>query len=184
MRMALQSADRIAAKVVAELRPYCDLIEVAGSIRRQRSDVGDIDIVVQTKPGQTEAMKARCRVKCRVVKDGPQTFIVMLPLPKPASAADAHFWVPEVQIDLWIASPPTHDLLDTRPGNFGSLLLFRTGSKEWNIRLLEAAKRRGLAWNPYLGVIDGDGRLIAHRSEQEICEAIGVQWLPPELRDR
>lgn len=164
----------MAEKIKAELAPMCDLIEIAGSIRRQRAEVGDIDLVVLPRAGQLGAIKDRCRRSCRVITDGEQNFICNLRL-APGR---------EFQLDIFFARPAVKDLLQTVPGNFGSLLLCRTGSKEHNIFMVEHAKRLGLVWRPYAGVFDGDGYCLAAESEPEIFKALDLEFVPPERRER
>ena len=76
------------------------------------------------------------------------------------------------------------DLLNTAPDNFGTLLLCRTGSKEHNIFLVEHAKRLNLRWNPYRGVIDGAGNVLASETEEDIFKALDLPWIQPEDRER
>lgn len=59
--MKLERATIIADKVVTALRPLCERIEIAGSVRRARPEVNDVDLVLLPRPGQTAAIKARCR---------------------------------------------------------------------------------------------------------------------------
>lgn len=172
--MNLLSAANLGSKIIAHLAPMCDRIEVAGSIRRGRLEVGDIDLVILPKPGQFAAIKARCKEKCRVITDGDQNFISALRL-SPGN---------EFQLDIFFARPACRDLLQYIPGNFGSLLLCRTGSKEHNILLVEHAKRMGLVWRPYAGVFDGYGRCLAAESEAEIFQSLDLEFVPPERRER
>ena len=168
----LDKADRLAAKIVKELAPFCDQIEVAGSIRRRRPFVNDIDLVVLPKRGQEEKLRERCRLNATVIRTGPQMMELRLGLGITQS----------YQVDLWIAHPPAEDLLAKAPTNFGSLLLCRTGSKEHNIWLVTHAKLKGLKWNPHHGVFSGD-HLIASATEAEIFAALDLPFIKPEERE-
>lgn len=168
-RRALNLAEQIATA----LTPLCERIEIAGSIRRARPEVNDIDLVILPRPGQLQAIKDRCRVRCAAVTDGPQNCIFRLPL-------DVHS---DIQLDLFFARPASRDLLASAPGNFGSLLLCRTGSKEHNIFLIEHAKRLGRVWKPYEGVFAGD-TCWAAEEESEIFTALDLPWINPEERER
>lgn len=172
--MKLERATVIAHKIVAALQPLCERIEIAGSVRRARPEVNDIDLVLLPRPGQTAAIKARCRERCAQVSDGDQNSIFRLQLPD----------LTQLQIDLFFARPASADLFDTTPGNFGSILLCRTGSKEHNIWIVEHAKRLALEWSPYRGVVDAAGRVIASETEAEIFRALDLNFIPPEGRER
>lgn len=174
----LQFAEKLAAKIAAELTPFCERIEIAGSIRRRRPHVGDIDLVVLPKAGQLEALKERCKRTTTVITDGDQNLIVQL---KTTGSEP-------LQLDIFIAKLETREMFDVTPTNFGSLLLCRTGSVAHNIYLVQHAKTLGLVWNPYHGVFgpgpNGRTRLIASATEAEIFAALKLELIPPERRER
>lgn len=175
MSLPLNTAERFAIKIKSELSPFCDRIEIAGSIRRRRPVVNDIDLVVLPKAGREAALRERCTRNARRVQvDGSVTLIVYLPYP-PAG--------PEgLQLDIWIANQPTRDLFGGTPTNFGSLLLMRTGSREHNIHLICVAEKLGLKWNPYHGVFSGR-QCVARETEEDIFRALGLAFVPPERRE-
>lgn len=174
--MKASEAIKIAELIKAQLAPMCERIEIAGSIRRGRPEVNDIDLVILPKAGQLDAIKARCEKKCQVVKDGPQNYIVRLPKGGHSGS--------EFQLDIFIARSQQRDLLQTVPGNWGSLLLCRTGSTAHNIFLVEHAKSRGFTWHPYDGVKDGDGYVIASETEEDIFDMLALKFVPPANRER
>lgn len=170
-RMPLSKALAVAERVRDGLAPLCTRIEIAGSVRRRRPDCGDIDIVLET--ADRAAVEARIQQRCRIEKNGPQYLVALM--------EDG------TQLDLWFAHGPTMpaDMFATEPepGNFGSLLLCRTGSAAHNIHMVEMAKKAGLRWHPHRGVMKGD-RVIAAETEQEIFRAVGMLYVPPERRER
>jgi DNA polymerase (family 10) len=172
--MKATAAWPLAESVKKILAPYCDQIEIAGSLRRGRDWVNDIDLVVLPKEGQLEPLRARCKQRAKVVLDGQQNLIVELD-----NRAGG-----KLQVDIFIAHPEQRDLLETKPTNFGSLLLCRTGSKDHNIYLVEHAKRLGLTWNPYHGMFASDGSLLASATEEDIFRVLQVAFIPPALRER
>ena len=118
---------------------------------------------------------AELRLRQRVLKrgpevltDGPQTLEVRL-----------HNGV---RLDIWFARSSDSGLFEEIPGNFGSILLCRTGSLAHNIRLVETAKAKGLRWHPHNGVYRGE-ELIASATEREIFDALGLAFTPPEERE-
>lgn len=170
MQMPIAKAQAHADRIVSELAPMCERIEIAGSIRRRRPFVGDIDLVILPKAGQLQSIKQRClRSQPQVLLDGEQNFVLLLG--------------GNVQLDIFFARGPVPDLIAPKPGNFGSLLICRTGSKDHNIWLVQKAWPQGCRWLPYEGV-QRDGRIIAGETEEEIFTALGLSYLPPERRER
>lgn len=181
--MKLEPARRLAELIRGILAPFCEKLEIAGSIRRQRPEVSDIDFVVLPKYGHLAGLKARCQRRCRVVKDGEQNYIVAMPISAAQREQLGHSgW--EVQIDIFIAHAGKRDLLQSIPSNYGSLLLCRTGSTAHNIWIVERAKANYMTWKPYEGVFDPEGYCVAAETEEEIFRMIGVDWLAPERRER
>ncbi|HEU5360618.1 MAG TPA: DNA polymerase/3'-5' exonuclease PolX, partial [Candidatus Deferrimicrobiaceae bacterium] len=75
------------------------------------------------------------------------------------------------------------DLRVVEEASFGAALQYFTGSKEHNIKLREMGSRRGLKINEYGVFRESDGRRIGGRSEEEIYKALGLPFIPPELRE-
>lgn len=117
--------------------------------------VGDVDIVVLGNDLSS------------IANDGPVKVIV-------EGADKLSLDLDGLQIDLYYAE---EDYL-------GAMLLFLTGSKAFNIRQRALAKRRGFRLNQY-GLWTQDGEtLVASRTEEEIFTALGMEFLPPEERER
>lgn len=182
----------LAERIQRELAEYCLKCEIAGSIRRARPEVNDIDLVILPKPGATQLIKARCKLRCRVITDGDQNFIVALNL----FDDSAQMRKIDFQLDIFFAHNGVDDLLAPQPTNYGSILLSRTGSKDHNKKLCTIAKQRDMAWKPYIGLFAGGewvfrgqeseyegGTLIASETEEKIFEALGLKWIPPVLRE-
>lgn len=165
----LALAIKTAGQVCASLDPICQRIVVAGSIRRRRPYVNDIDLVILPKPGQVSALQARCRQRCLAVREGDSLCTYRM---------DSG-----TQIDIFIARRRESDLLTTTPGNFGSVLLCRTGSAAHNIHMVARAKALGLEWSPRDGVRDSSGRIIASEEETDIFQAIKMDWIDPQDRE-
>ncbi len=186
----LQFAEKLAAKIAAELTPFCDQVEIAGSIRRRRPFVSDIDFVVLPKPGQLDALRERCKRNAKVIINGNQNLIVELTLAGGHDPQNINRTLPhqKIQVDIFIAQPETREMFDATPTNFGSLLLCRTGSVAHNIYLIEHAKALGLVWNPYHGVFGriglGKPKCLASATEAEIFSALKLDFIPPERRER
>ena len=165
--LPLEKALKYAEQIVEQLRPYCELIEIAGSIRRGCPMVGDIDIVCL--PSNRQAVRERVlKSNPKIIQNGDTTIEVLLKN--------------KVRLDVWMASHKEPSLFEPQGSNWGSLLLVRTGSKQHNIRLLGRAEAMGLRWNTYHGVYDYRGNCIACSTEVEIFDALKLPYVLPEER--
>ena len=158
--MRLEEARAIAGRIKKVLTPHCDRAEIAGSIRRAKPIVNDIDIVLVEKPEATLLMSSLLFNIGIVKLNGPE--IKRLYLPED-----------NINVDIYIATPAT----------WAMLLLIRTGSKENNIRLCGLA--RGKGWHLKAsgeGLFDEVGNRIAGDTEESIYQALGIPYQEPEER--
>ena len=138
---------------------YVFRVEVAGSIRRRKETVGDIDILVTTnKPNEVMDYFIGIDLVDDVVVKGPTKSTVRLK---------------ENGIDV--------DLRAFEDEIFGSALMYFTGSKETNVELRRIAIAKGLKLSEY-GIFKGD-KLLSGRTEEEIFKTLGMEYIEPELRE-
>ena len=162
-RLPLAIALPAAEEVTRQLRRLKSVPEIApaGSIRRWNETTGDIDILVASTDPQMvmQAFTSLPLVK-RVLGSGDTRSSIVT--------------VADVQIDLRVVPPES----------WGAALQYFTGSKEHNVKLRAMAIRKGLKLNEY-GVfpIDDESRNLASRTEEEVYAAVGLPWIPPELRE-
>jgi DNA polymerase (family 10) len=139
--------------------PAAVRVEVAGSYRRGRESVGDLDLLVATtEPSsvlvafaalpQVEHVLLRGDTKCSVVIDG-------------------------LQVDCRAVAPE----------QFGAAWQYFTGSQAHNIRLRGMALRLGLTLNEYGVFRVDDGTRVAGETEEDVYAVLGLNWIPPELRE-
>ncbi len=154
-------------KAAAELIPYLsetggiEQIAAAGSLRRGKDTIGDLDLLV-TGPGAAGALD-------RFVQH-PKAHSV---LGKGPNKASIQYGLDGLQVDLR-ALP--HE-------SYGAAMQYFTGSKEHNILLRSRALKLGLTLNEYgLVRLDNEQR-VAGETEEEVYGALGLQWIPPELRE-
>jgi len=152
-----------AQAVVEALRtvPGVEAVSLAGSLRRMRETIADIDIVVAT-PSPEPVMDRFVGLPQvgRVLARGTTLSSVLL-------GGDG------VQCDVRAVDP----------ASFGAALQYFTGSKDHSVRLREMAVRRGLRINEY-GVfrVEGDHK-VGGATEAEVYHALGLAWIPPEIRE-
>jgi len=159
--LRLEEASVLAHDIVEAIKHLCDpgKIEVAGSIRRQRPEVNDIDIVLipQEWMWQNIAHVLKHRLGATRKESGPELVRLMMQ---------------GVQVDLYRARPKT----------WGVLLLIRTGSIQHNIKLCSHARSIGVMLSAAQGVLK-DGKVIASRTEEEIFAALGIPYVEPKDRE-
>ena len=155
-------AKKIADSIVELLRPHCDRIEIAGSIRRKKSIVGDIEIVAIPKPYDTglfESGIATVVNRWKKVKgDLPCKYTQRI--------------LPEgIKLDLFFAEP----------GNFGLIYAIRTGSAEYSHKVLATGwVKKG--YKSEGGYLYNDGRQREIPEEEDLFRLIGIPFVEPELR--
>jgi DNA polymerase (family 10) len=155
-KLKLTDGQELAKKIVRLLTPLCERIEVAGSIRRRKAEVHDIDLVLIPKPLIDVVGILQRSMKAVVIKRGSR--IVNLK-------------INGVGVDLNFASKE----------NFAPILLFRTGSEAHNEKLARKAKRLVLKFSVY-GVFK-DGKRIDDNTEEGIFSVLGESYSTPEERD-
>ncbi len=150
----------IAEKLKNELRKHATVnrVEIAGSIRRRKETVGDIDILVTTqKPKDVMDHFTGLDSVSHVVAKG------------------------EAKSTVRLKEGLESDLRVIKPESFGSALMYFTGSKETNIEMRKLALKRGLKLNEY-GLFE-NGRQIAGKTEQEVFKQLGMTYIEPVLRE-
>jgi DNA polymerase (family 10) len=159
-RFKLAVAAQYAEALVAYLRQAPGVHEVvaAGSFRRMRETVGDLDILVTARGASEVAGRFRKYPEVReVLAAGPTRSSVVL-----------HSGL---QVDLRVVAPES----------FGAALHYFTGSKAHNIAVRRIAQEQGLKLNEY-GVFRGERR-VAGETEASVFAAVGLPWIAPELRE-
>jgi len=162
-RMPLAVALDIAEDLVAEIAalPQVSRVDYAGSLRRMRDTVGDIDLLVaaDTDPGSVMDHFCALPLVDRVLAHGLTKSSVVT--------------TKGIQVDLRVVPEAV----------WGAALLYFTGSKAHNIRIRELAVRAGLKLSEYgLFAVDND-QLLASTDEADIYARLGLPWIPPTLRE-
>jgi len=159
-RMSLAVSMQVADEFVNALKklPEVEKISTAGSLRRQKETVRDIDILaISDKP--QKIMKA---------------FITLSPVKEVLALGQTKSSVRTnrgVQVDCRVVEEKS----------FGAALLYFTGSKNFNIKLRKLAIKKGLKINEY-GVFRGN-KFVAGKTEEEIFKLLGMSFIEPELRE-
>ncbi len=178
IEFARQAHDR---ELLGEARPYgdrvrdyladvpaADEVELAGSIRRWRPTIGDVDVLVGTDDAEAVI---------DAFTDWPQADTII-----EAGTSKASLRADGFQVDLRVVVPE----------EFGAALQYFTGSKDHNVTLRNRAIDRDLKVNEYgvfdVSEVDDDadqraGERVAGETEEGMYEAVGLPWIPPEMRE-
>jgi DNA polymerase (family 10) len=161
-RLPLGAVLPLAQEVVAALRKAKGVgeVSVAGSLRRMRDTIGDVDVLATAKVPEPvmEAFVTHPLV-AQVLSQGTTRSSVVLRN--------------GVQADLRVVEP----------ASFGAALQYFTGSMDHNVKLRERAVRMGLKVNEYGVFRVEDDRRVGGRTEEEVYAAVRLPWIPPELRE-
>ncbi len=132
-----------------------------GSLRRMKETVGDIDIMAGSEEGE-KIVNTFCGMESvnEILGAGETKASVLIPISGGS-----------LQVDLRIVPPES----------YGACVQYFTGSKAHNVHLRTIALKKGLKLSEY-GVFGGEER-IAGREEEEVYDAVGLPWIPPELRE-
>ncbi len=152
--------------VIEEIRAYMAesdvviAVEVAGSARRRRDTVGDLDVLVSSLSPEVVS----------------ERFVSMPPVARVLSHGSTRSTVVMdgfLQVDLRVVPP----------GSYGAALQYFTGSKDHNVKLRTIAVRAGYKLNEY-GLFDREtDEVVAGEDEEGIYRALGMELMPPELRE-
>jgi DNA polymerase (family 10) len=159
-RRPLEEVLPIAHRIEAALArvPGVERAVVAGSIRRHRATIGDVDVLVAARKPDPVSKAFENLPEVRTVHArGPTKTLVRL-----TNGMDA-------------------DLRVVPPDSFGAALLYFTGSKAYNVALRRVAQKKGLKLNEY-GLFRR-GKPVAAKTEEDVYAALGLAWVPPELRE-
>ncbi len=159
-RHLLHLADKVAQEIITYLQKNNFVLEVnaLGSLRRRASTIGDIDLAAKTNNPQA------------VLKH----FVSYPQVQKVISQGDTKASIITANCQV--------DLITQTPDKYGALLVHFTGSKSHNIKLREHALSLGYSLSEH-GLKNKSKQLMALEDEQSLYRTLGLDWVPPELRE-
>ena len=161
-RLLLGIAWPIAQQIVDLLRvePVIERVSLGGSLRRMRETVGDLDLLAAAAEPETATKRfTELPIVREVLASGPTKVSALL---------ESGF-----QIDLRVVEPRS----------WGAALQYFTGSKQHNIHLRDLALNHGMKVNEYGVYNTASGQRIAGETEEDVYQALNLDWMPPELRE-
>jgi len=159
--VAMAIAEQMKERLVAS--KLCTKVEIAGSMRRRKETIGDIDFLVSGK-NVAKIMDVFCTGEgvAEILAKGETKSSVRLES--------------GLQMDLRVVPEEV----------FGAALHYFTGSKEHNVHIRQIGIRKGLTiseWGVYEGTAEKKGKLMASKTEEDVYKAIGLAYVEPELRE-
>ncbi|KJJ83627.1 phosphotransferase domain-containing protein [Candidatus Omnitrophus magneticus] len=162
----LVKGEKLADELIAYLSEsyYFEKLEKAGSLRRGQETIGDIDILAVTSNVE-EAVDyfTRYRGAQQILSKG------------------------RLMVSIILKEGIQADLRLIEKSSFGAGLVYFTGSKSHNIKLRKIAKNKGLKVNEYgvfkVNDVTGEDELVSSKKEEDIYASLGMEWIPPELRE-
>ncbi len=159
-RLRINYAQTRAEEIINWMKQSKDVekVDTLGSLRRKVSTIGDIDLSAAAKnPQNVIEHFIQFPKKIRTLERGEKSAAILLP--------------GNIQVDLKVMSPD----------EYGSLLQHFTGSKHHNVKLREYALKKKMSLSEY--GIKIDGKTKKYSSEEDFYKALGMVWIPPELRE-
>lgn len=201
-RYSRDEALTVVRELLPLLTPYCVTVEgelllkVAGSLRRMRADVGDIELVYVPSNGPVQ--------KGLFTEDGNQfdaqleSLVLQRIIAPRVNRVGGVAWGKQNKLAVHVASGIPIDFFATVVPHFWNYLVCRTGGKINNIDLCQAADARGLMWHPYHGGFEvadmekanaalnrtdlSTGRFVMAKTEREVFSIAGLPWREPKER--
>lgn len=170
--MELEKAKVIAEKIKAVLESSSERVEIAGSIRRQKPEVGDIELLVIPKyVAGVDMLDAKIK-----------TLIHFDMLGYRLNKLGSKVYGPKNKLLIHLPSGIAVDIFSSTEANWGMALFVRTGPKEWNIRAMRRFYELDMRGHAYGGISDSDSKEIACPDEETVFRYLGWPYVAPEKR--
>lgn len=172
----------VARLLVDFLSPYCERLIVAGSLRRRKAEVGDVEILYIPKfTSFPDGLFDTKRVN--LVDQELTRLLEVRTIEKRLNIASSESWGPSNKLARHTTSQIPVDLFQASAVNWFNYLVCRTGSALNNTRISSAAQTKGWKWHPYhSGFTDEEGRAVPVTSEHDVFRLVGLPYLEPWQR--
>jgi len=173
------AALQVAKELCARLKPFCEKLIVAGSLRRRKAEVGDVEILYVSRMEErpldmfsTQSVSLADEEIAKMLADGTLT--------KRPSKTGGTAWGDKNKLAVHRSGMPV-DLFRTVEESWCNYLVCRTGPADSNTRIATEAQRRGYRWNPYgIGYTKlADGTVTAMDSEEAVFAFVGLPYAEP-----
>lgn len=171
----------VAESLVELLSPVCERIEIAGSLRRRKAMVGDVEILYVTKlEERPEGLFDRVSVS--LADEVLVALIAAGAIDYRRNVNGSRMWGDSNKFAIHCETGIPVDFFRTTEAAWHNYLVCRTGPGASNIRIAEAAQKRGLKWHPYGSGFTRGSETLVMSSERQVFETVGLPYLEPEAR--
>lgn len=178
------AAKGVADGLVELLSPVCERIEIAGSLRRKKLRVGDVELVYvpKTRP-VTDLLGEVCAVH-NLVDELLSDLIADGRLEKRLNVKGSTSWGEKNKLALHVPSGIPVDLFSITQAAFENYMVCRTGPASLNLEIAMRAQRKSFKWCPYDGGFRSmsAGTLHPVRAEKDVFDFVGLDYMPPPAR--
>ena len=181
LRYPIDLAEATGQVLINQLAPFCRRIELAGSIRRRRPDVGDIEVLAIPEDGQKDLfgkplsgeslLDQRCRA---LVDDGHLDYRL--------TKLGRRTFGPQNKLMVHRSSGIPVDIFSTTEENWGMAMVVRTGPADFCKAIMSRFLELGMAGHAYGGVTGRDRETLGCPTEERVFELLGWEWQEPEVR--
>ena len=183
-RWPIEEAEPVATSLVKLLSPYCQAIVIAGSIRRRKAQVGDIELLCVSRVTIPQDMFGG-------LATSQHTLDVALEdmtregdlLQRRLNKAGRPTFGPSNKLLIHVPTGIPVDVFSASKRNWGMAMVLRTGPREFNVRMMTRFLELGMKGHAYGGVTDRNGNEVSCQNEHEVFRILGWEYLSPEDRD-
>jgi DNA polymerase/3'-5' exonuclease PolX len=179
VRYPRSDAMAVAKELCAALKPVTEKLVVAGSLRRRKPMVGDVEILFVPKMIEVK-FDLFNTLKVSAADAYLEQMLKAAVLKKRLNAKGHSMWGEKNKLAVHVSSGIPVDLFTATEENWFNYAVCRTGGAQTNVRICEAAQARGWKWNPYgPGFTDHLGETRKVTSELDVFEFVGLKYLEP-----
>ena len=185
-RWPAADAIKVADELLAALWFFCERIEVAGSLRRKRAMVGDVE-VLYVPAIETRKVDMFTNGDFNTAEEAIAELLASGIISKRPNIAPHYTWGALNKLAIHCASGIPVDMFATTANHFPMSLVIRTGPKDFNFRLIAGAEKRGFKVHAYdhgSGAFTeiATGRNVYPETEKAVLRMAGLDWIEPEHR--
>lgn len=183
IKHSLKDAHPVALAIAEMLEDACERVEIAGSVRRGKWEVGDIEVVCISKIGSTTDLFGEIATNFFALDILMDNLVAEGVFDK-RRKANGHLagFGPQNKLVVHVESGIPVDIFSSNEKTWGLSLLVRTGPAEFNIAVMERLRKKGLRGHVTKPIEDHRGRELSCATEKEVFALLGCEWIPPELR--
>lgn len=177
-------ANEVACLLAARLAPVCERLAIAGSLRRRKETVGDIELVFVPKYGPRAAGGELLPTFGALTDPVLERLEAEGTLARRQNKNGGTAWGGKNKLAVHVPTGIPVDLFTASAENWWNYLVCRTGPAESNLALCAAAHAKGWKWEPYSSGFVKQGGFERHvvTSERDVFEFVGLPYRPPEER--